>query len=214
MGRPDAERPQRWWRCGDSNPGPRRPLPGLYERSLRFDLALMAPVDGIRERRSVLDVPLSGGGRALGGQVGMGDAQTLSGRQGEAERAAYLGRVRVLRSVRVYCLPLFTRPAAPRLATRVGIVQVDTNHPRVPTLYANRAPPVTRHCAESALAVVLGRIERTRHRSCCRVLCGDGLASSCAARASQPLRHDCLIVVSWFVRLTRPYERRGVRAGL
>ena len=60
----------------------------------------------------------------------MGDAQILSGRQGEAERAACLGRVRVLRSVRVYCLPLFTRPAAPRLATRVGIVQVDTNHPR------------------------------------------------------------------------------------
>lgn len=57
-----------WWRCGDSNPGPRRPLPGFYERSLRFDLALMAPVDGIRERRSVLDVPLSGGGRAFGGQ--------------------------------------------------------------------------------------------------------------------------------------------------
>src|SRR5439155_5607233 len=70
----------------------------------------------------------------------MGDARSPLGRQERDGRAALRLRARTVECSRLLFLPLFTRPAAPRLATRDDVVQVNTNHPRVRIYYTMEEP--------------------------------------------------------------------------
>lgn len=120
--------PRSWWRRAESNRRPRGTPRSVYERSLRFEFRVTG---SHRQDPQTLGRFISPGGpRAQTSQaIRLWSHPLRSHRMGTGRMAALRQRARDC-SRRLFVLPLFTRPAAPRLANSVLFAPVETRRPQ------------------------------------------------------------------------------------